>query len=345
MCHPPPPPPPITLPQTAVAEDQSQASSETAAVGKDPVDQRMVQLARVLMVTKQQVEKLSESVVELSSRQQDIDGLSTELTGRLTELNGTLGATKEELGRRLAGAMSGTEGHADNAALDRTSELLEAATKAGQRIASVQDQLAARVDRLQEDFTTAVRGIESIGSGAERASSKLDEQIFALKGRVTAFAEGVEQWFKPAQGEIEANKQYVEQATGEIRQQLSGLAYAPVSFLSALDGDNIEGTLNLLFDLRQQARTQIPTPRLNEVLQEARERLAPRSSGKTPKLFYGTQVGEEPLTILVFVNEPKLFRGQYTRYLQKRLQKAFHCEEVPIRLVFRSRSKIDLPPH
>ena len=46
-----------------MAEEQSQASSETDPVGKDPADQRMVQLARVLMITKQQVEKLAESVV------------------------------------------------------------------------------------------------------------------------------------------------------------------------------------------------------------------------------------------------------------------------------------------
>ena len=60
-------------------------------MGKDPADQRMVQLARVLMVTKQQVEKLAESVAELSNKHQHIDDLSSSLTGRLTDLNNTLG--------------------------------------------------------------------------------------------------------------------------------------------------------------------------------------------------------------------------------------------------------------
>lgn len=129
-----------------------------------------------------------------------------------------------------------------------------------------------------------------------------------------------------------------------IRQQLPGLAFAPVSFLSARDGTNVEGTLDLLFELRDQARVEMPTARLNQVLQEARGKLAPKGRGKVPKLFYATQIRKEPPTVLVFVNEPKLFRGQYERYLGNRLREAFDCPEVPVRLVFRRREKVELEP-
>ncbi len=129
-----------------------------------------------------------------------------------------------------------------------------------------------------------------------------------------------------------------------IRQQLPGLDFAPVTFISALEGRNVESMLDLLVDLRGQARTEIPTPRLNEVLQAAKTRLLPRSKGKLPKLFYGTQLGIEPVTLLIFVNEPSLFRGQYDRYLQNRLREEFDCQEVPMRLVFRRREKIVLGP-
>ena len=129
-----------------------------------------------------------------------------------------------------------------------------------------------------------------------------------------------------------------------IKQQLPGLAHAPVSFVSALDNINVEDTLGLLFDLREQASMHIPTPRLNEVLQEAKQRLTPKSKGKLPKLFYGTQIGIEPITLLLFVNEPKLFQGQYERYLVHRIQDAFGCTEVPVRLIFRRREKVHLEP-
>jgi GTP-binding protein len=130
-----------------------------------------------------------------------------------------------------------------------------------------------------------------------------------------------------------------------IRQQLAGLQFAPVSFLSARAGTNIEGTLDLLFDLRAQGRTELPTPRLNEVLHEALAQQAPTGRGRVPKLFYGTQIGTEPLTVLVFVNDPRLFRGQWERYLANRLRAAFGCQEVPIRLVFRRRQKVELAPN
>ena len=83
---------------------------------------------------------------------------------------------------------------------------------------------------------------------------------------------------------------------------------------------------------------------LNRVLQKARERLAPKAAGKIPKLFYATQVGVHPPTILVFVNDPELFTGQYDRYLQNRLREAFPWKEVPVRLAYKPREKVELPP-
>lgn len=126
-----------------------------------------------------------------------------------------------------------------------------------------------------------------------------------------------------------------------IKQQLPGLDHAPVSFMSAKDGINVVQTLELMFELREQSQIKIPTAKLNEVLQKAREKLVP-SSGGFPKLFYGTQIGTEPLSVLVFVNEPKVFKGQYARYLEQTLRDAFGVTEVPIRIVFRKRDKVIL---
>ncbi|MEO6597374.1 MAG: ribosome biogenesis GTPase Der [Planctomycetota bacterium] len=127
-----------------------------------------------------------------------------------------------------------------------------------------------------------------------------------------------------------------------IKQQLPGLDHAPVAFLSAREGTNIVPTIDLLFELRDQTRTAMPTPQLNSVLQAARDRLMPSSGGNIPKMFYGTQIGTAPLSVLVFVNEPRLFRGQYERYLAQVLRDAFACQEVPVRLVFRRREKVVL---
>jgi GTP-binding protein len=127
-----------------------------------------------------------------------------------------------------------------------------------------------------------------------------------------------------------------------IKQQLPGLDHAPVVFASAKDGLNVRELVDVLFELREQSRLDMPTPKLNAALQDAKTRLMPASGGHFPKLFYGTQIGKEPLTVLVFVNEPRLFKGQYERYLVQRLRDAFGCPEVPIRIVFRRRDKVVL---
>lgn len=126
-----------------------------------------------------------------------------------------------------------------------------------------------------------------------------------------------------------------------IKQQLPGLDHAPVVFLSALKGINVPDMLTLLFDLHEQTCRVMPTPALNAELQLAKERLMP-SGGDIPKLFYGTQVGTEPITIIVFVNNPKLFPDQYQRFLEQRLRDRFDCQEVPIRIVFKRREKVIL---
>jgi len=127
-----------------------------------------------------------------------------------------------------------------------------------------------------------------------------------------------------------------------IKQQLPGLDHAPVVFMSAKDGMNVDGMLELLFELRDQTKVEIPTARLNRVLQDARDRQLPSAGGHFPKMFYGTQVGTEPLQVLIFVNEPRLFRGQYERFLVQQLREAFDCPEVPIKVSWKRREKVVL---
>lgn len=122
-----------------------------------------------------------------------------------------------------------------------------------------------------------------------------------------------------------------------VRQQLPGLQFAPVCFLSAKDGTNVTGMLEVLSELHEQAGTHIPTPKLNAFLQDARQKLVPRSKSKVPKVFYGTQIGTHPLSIVVFVNDVKLFRGNYERYLANAFRERFDVPEVPVRIVFREK--------
>ena len=107
----------------------------------------------------------------------------------------------------------------------------------------------------------------------------------------------------------------------------------------ALEGDGVSDTIDLLFELRDQSSKQISTADLNAALHDASVRLVPRSRGKVPKLYYATQTGTMPLSLLVFVNEPKLFRGQYERYLSNLLRERFDVPEIPLKISFRKRER------
>ncbi len=127
-----------------------------------------------------------------------------------------------------------------------------------------------------------------------------------------------------------------------IRGKLTGLRYAPISFLSSLENINIWETVRLALELYAQAGTKIPTGQLNKALDAARDIKMPAAGGRVAKLFYGTQVDVYPPTILLFVNEPKLFGKEYDRFLQNRLRERSIFPEVPIRILYRRREKVSL---
>ena len=125
-----------------------------------------------------------------------------------------------------------------------------------------------------------------------------------------------------------------------IAAHLPGLSFAPISFISARTGKNISATLHLAQSLAQQANSKISTGKLNRILEEAYRIRRPRPrQGKVGKIFYGTQVGVSPPSMVIFVNSPALFDEAYLRYLTNRLQEAGPFSEVPIRIRLRPRPR------
>ncbi len=124
---------------------------------------------------------------------------------------------------------------------------------------------------------------------------------------------------------------------GYLDAKLPGLSFAPVSFLSAGSGFHVKETIELAFELHAQAAARVPTTELNAALEAARTARVPKARGGEPRLYYATQVGVRPPTVLVFVNHRRLFGDAYDRFLQKRLREATPWAEVPIRLVYRER--------
>ena len=65
----------------------------------------------------------------------------------------------------------------------------------------------------------------------------------------------------------------------------------------------------------------------------------PMRSNRQPKIFYATQIGVHPPTIVLFTNGPELFDDTYVRYLTKALRDTFPFSEVAIKVVLRAKGE------
>ena len=118
----------------------------------------------------------------------------------------------------------------------------------------------------------------------------------------------------------------------------SFMGYAPIIFISAQTGYNVNKLLQLIRDVDSQNGARVPTGVLNEMLARATARMQPPSDkGRRLKIFYLTQASTRPPTFVAFVNSKQLFHFSYQRYLINQIRENFGLEHTPIRLVIRER--------
>jgi GTP-binding protein len=123
-----------------------------------------------------------------------------------------------------------------------------------------------------------------------------------------------------------------------LRDELKGMAHAPVSFMSGRTGLNVRETLDLAFELHEAAGRRVTTGRLNRLLRRIIDHRGPPSkAGTIARLYYAAQVATRPPTIAIVVNRPELFTPNYRRYLLNRIREEAGFEEVPVRLLIRGR--------
>jgi GTP-binding protein len=127
-----------------------------------------------------------------------------------------------------------------------------------------------------------------------------------------------------------------------LNEQLPGIQFAPVIFLSAKDGLNVDRTFNLARELFDKARERISTAELNRVLQHALEARSPSSKGHRVRVKYATQADVAPPTFVLFVNDKRLIGKDYLRYLENRVRGELGFEEVPVRFVLRDKREVSV---
>lgn len=138
---------------------------------------------------------------------------------------------------------------------------------------------------------------------------------------------------------IEKDTYTINQYRKELEARLFFMDWADILFISAQTGQRVNKILDLVDQAAESHRRRVTTSVINEVIEEAVSWHSPPTNrqGKQGKIYYGTQVRNQPPTISLFVNDPKRFNDNYRRYIEKQFRQNLGFPGTPIRLVWRGK--------
>ena len=129
----------------------------------------------------------------------------------------------------------------------------------------------------------------------------------------------------------------------DLRLKIPFLEWVPVLFLSALTGQRVRKTLDMLLAVEEARTRRIPTHEVNEVLERIVTRQPPpHANGRAIRFKYASQVDTAPPTFLLFSNLPGEIPDHYLRYLHNGFRKAWGFEGAPVRIRLRTTAKDEL---
>jgi len=141
--------------------------------------------------------------------------------------------------------------------------------------------------------------------------------------------------------DLAAGRMDISEYADYIAKKLPGLHYAPIVFTTASEGKNVLAAIDTAQALFRQASFRVGTPEINRVLESARTDFRPPVRVKgTPKIFYGTQIDVNPPTLMLFVNDPRIFSSGYRRFLENRMRESLPFKEIPLRIIYKRRRSI-----
>ncbi|OPY78808.1 MAG: GTPase Der [Syntrophorhabdus sp. PtaU1.Bin058] len=123
-----------------------------------------------------------------------------------------------------------------------------------------------------------------------------------------------------------------------VLEKMPHVSFAPILFVSAKTGKNIEKILSTDVAIYGQLTRTIKTQELNRALEEFLQKLhPPHQQGKSPRISYISQPKALPPTFILFSSHPRLIPEHYKRYLENSLRNRYGFHGAPIRLVFRKK--------
>ena len=129
--------------------------------------------------------------------------------------------------------------------------------------------------------------------------------------------------------------------TKRIREDLPFLTWAPILFISALNGRGVGKIAQDAVSVFENRRRRIPTNVLNRLMRDvlAFDRLPSSKRGKSLKIYYCLQSGVEPPAFVFFVNDPGIVDTAFENHVKKELRALEDFTGSPLRVFWRGKEQ------
>jgi len=125
-----------------------------------------------------------------------------------------------------------------------------------------------------------------------------------------------------------------------LSNEIPFLSYIPKLYISAETHQRLNQIFTRVVEVSSEHTKRVSTGLLNKVVNEAYALNPPQTiRNKRLKIMYSTQANAEPPTFILFVNDEKLLKDHYQRYMENKLREAFGFLGTPIRIAVRERSE------
>ena len=116
----------------------------------------------------------------------------------------------------------------------------------------------------------------------------------------------------------------------QLRRSLKYLDYAPVIFLSALEGKGMGRVLREVKAVAAERRKRVTTGQMNRFLERIDFQRAPVPMAKRIRIFYMTQAAVAPPTFVLFTDRDVKLHFAFERFLENQIREAFGFKGTPI---------------
>jgi len=124
----------------------------------------------------------------------------------------------------------------------------------------------------------------------------------------------------------------------QLRTVLKYLNYAPVIFLSALEGTGLGRVMNEVVAVAAERRKRVTTGQMNRFLEKIDFQRAPVPMAKRVRIFYMTQAAVAPPTFVLFTDRDIKLHFSFERFLENQIREAFGFKGTPIWFKVRARN-------